>query len=94
VFAQQLRSVHGQSELSQQFSNAPYDFARRHIGPNERQTNEMLRTLGLQNLEELINKTVPSAIQFREDMKIPEALRNKRTMLIRSQYRSIRMFSV
>lgn len=68
------RALHDQSEAAGADSNPAYDFVRRHIGPNERQTKEMLRTLGLQTMDELIEKTVPSAITYRGTMNIPEAL--------------------
>lgn len=55
-------------------SNPAYDFVRRHVGPNERQTQEMLQTIGVKTLDELVQKTVPSGIQFKGSMKIPEAL--------------------
>jgi len=74
VFESHKRTLHDQSEVQGADSNPAYDFARRHIGPNERQTKEMLRTLGLQTMDELIDRTVPSAIKFRGTMNIPEAL--------------------
>ncbi len=42
----------------------PYDFAnRRHIGPSPEEMAEMLRTVGVSSLEELISETVPKAIR-------------------------------
>jgi hypothetical protein len=74
IFQQSIRTLHEQSESQGIDSNPAYDFVRRHVGPNERQTQDMLRTLGLKTLDELINKTVPSTIQFKGTMNIPEAL--------------------
>jgi glycine dehydrogenase len=74
IFESHKRTLHDQSEVQAADSNPAYEFARRHIGPNERQTKEMLRTLGLQTMDELIDRTVPSAIKFRGTMNIPEAL--------------------
>jgi hypothetical protein len=81
VLFEQKRNAHNVSstsnvvvESSSADSNPAYDFVRRHVGPNEQQTKEMLRTLGLQSLEELTEKTVPSAIRFHGSMNIPEAL--------------------
>jgi hypothetical protein len=68
IFEQPRRTLHDQSESSGADSNPAYDFVRRHIGPNERQTKEMLHTLGLKTMDELIDKTIPPA------MNIPEAL--------------------
>lgn len=66
--------MHDQVESQGADSNPAYDFVRRHVGPNEQQTKEMLQTIGVKTLDELVQKTVPSAIQFRGTMKIPEAL--------------------
>ena len=74
LFQQSIRTLHEQSEPPGADSNPAYDFVRRHVGPNERQTKDMLRTLGLNSLDELIQKTVPAAIQFKGTMNIPEAL--------------------
>ena len=42
----------------------PYDFAnRRHIGPSPTEMSEMLETLGVASLDELIDQTVPAAIR-------------------------------
>ena len=75
AFSQQLRTAQSHSEPPVTTSNPAYEFARRHLGPNERQTKEMLQVLGLASLDELVQKTVPSDIQFRGTMKIPDALR-------------------
>jgi glycine dehydrogenase len=80
LFQQSIRTLHEQSEAPGADSNPAYDFVRRHVGPNERQTKEMLQTLGLKSLDELIQKTVPSAIQFKGTMNIPEALSEHRAL--------------
>lgn len=78
AFGQSKRTLHDQSEAQGADSNPAYDFVRRHLGPNEKQTKEMLQTLGLKSMDELVNKTVPSAIQYRGTMNIPEALCKKK----------------
>ena len=41
-----------------------YDFAnRRHIGPSPSEMEEMLRTIGFDRLDALIDATVPKAIR-------------------------------
>ncbi len=50
------------------------EFQRRHIGPDESQTEEMLRTIGVKSLDELINKTVPSDIRIKEDLDLSPAM--------------------
>src|SRR2546423_1685254 len=49
------------------------DFSRRHIGPNENETAEMLRDLGYQNLDALIDATVPKNIRLDRELNLPEA---------------------
>ncbi|WP_235938232.1 aminomethyl-transferring glycine dehydrogenase [Chitinophaga solisilvae] len=46
----------------------------RHIGPNEAETNQMLETIGVSNLDELINKTVPGAIRMQQPLALPAAI--------------------
>ena len=42
----------------------PYDFAnRRHIGPSPAEMAHMLETLGLSDLESLIDETLPKSIR-------------------------------
>ena len=42
----------------------PYDFAnRRHIGPSPAEMSDMLATLGVGSLDELIDQTVPPSIR-------------------------------
>ena len=48
-------------------------FARRHIGPNEVETEEMLGTVGYQNLAALIDATVPKNIRLDRELNLPEA---------------------
>lgn len=76
-----IRTLHRETKSPATITNSPYDFVRRHLGPNERQTEEMLKVLGLQSLNELVDKTVPSDIQFRGKMNIPEALRKRQQYL-------------
>jgi glycine dehydrogenase len=53
----------------------PYDqFQKRHIGINERDCAEMLQTIGVKSLDELIDQTVPSAIRSRKPLHLPDAL--------------------
>jgi glycine dehydrogenase len=48
-------------------------FTSRHIGPNAEETQAMLHTIGLPDLDTLIDQTVPESIRLREDLKLPEA---------------------
>jgi glycine dehydrogenase len=49
------------------------DFARRHIGPNENEAAEMLGSLGFENLNALIDATVPKNIRLDRELNLPEA---------------------
>ena len=51
---------------------APFDaFPKRHIGPDAEEINQMLATLGINSIEELIDKTVPPAIRLNRSLKLP-----------------------
>src|ERR1700736_2232049 len=49
------------------------DFARRHIGPNTDETAEMLRAIGFEELDALIDSTVPKNIRLDRELNLPEA---------------------
>ena len=55
------------------FEQQQYEFAGRHIGPNEEEATEMLKTIGVESLDELINKTVPPSIRLKNPLKLPVA---------------------
>src|SRR2546421_3342763 len=48
-------------------------FARRHIGPNDAETTEMLHAVGFESLDALIDATVPKNIRLDRDLSLPEA---------------------
>jgi glycine dehydrogenase len=50
------------------------EFIRRHIGPSPAQQREMLSTLGVDSLEQLIKNTVPSAILKEDKLNIDAAI--------------------
>ena len=42
----------------------PYDFAnRRHIGPSPEEMEKMLKLLGLNSIDQLIDQTIPPSIR-------------------------------
>ncbi len=49
------------------------EFRSRHIGPNETETSQMLRTIGVSSLDELIEKTIPSSIVSKKTPALPGA---------------------
>ncbi len=58
-----------QTQTNQKLGN----FTQRHIGPNPDDIQQMLDTLGISNLDDLIDKTVPQAIRFQQELKLPPA---------------------
>lgn len=50
------------------------EFASRHIGPNEHFTRQMLKTVGVKSMEELIEKTVPASIRMQKALNVPAAM--------------------
>jgi glycine dehydrogenase len=56
-----------------QFSH--YDtFVRRHIGPGENETKQMLKALNVNTLDELIDQTVPDSIRMKHELRLPAPL--------------------
>jgi len=45
-------------------------FAQRHIGPRKSDLNKMLKTIGLNSMEELINQTIPEDILLKERLSL------------------------
>ncbi len=50
------------------------EFIKRHIGPNDADTQKMLESIGAKSLNELIEKTVPNNIRLKKPMNIPAGL--------------------
>jgi glycine dehydrogenase len=51
------------------FEQQANEFATRHIGPNEQETSQMLDTIGVRSMEELLERTIPGAIRLREPIR-------------------------
>ncbi len=56
------------------FEKQANEFSDRHIGPNEEETVEMLKEIGMSSLDELINKTIPTAIHLNGDLEVTPAM--------------------
>lgn len=56
------------------FEQQSSEFIHRHIGPGEADTRKMLKKIGAESLEQLINNTVPPAIRMSRPMNIPAAM--------------------
>uniref|UniRef100_A0A4W4HD51 glycine dehydrogenase (aminomethyl-transferring) n=1 Tax=Electrophorus electricus TaxID=8005 RepID=A0A4W4HD51_ELEEL len=48
------------------------DFAERHIGPGDKEKREMLNTLGVGSVSELIENTIPSSIRLQRNLKMDD----------------------
>jgi glycine dehydrogenase len=49
-------------------------FKNRHIAPNTADTQAMLKTIGVNSIDELIDQTVPANIRLKQALRLPEAL--------------------
>ena len=49
-------------------------FERRHIGPDSEELTEMLASIGVESLDQLIEETVPSAIRLKRPLHLPSPL--------------------
>lgn len=49
-------------------------FSRRHIGPTASETTQMLQTVGVSSLEELIDQTIPASIRLEKKLNLTPAL--------------------
>ncbi len=54
------------------FEKQSSEFIARHIGPDEKETREMLAEIGVNSIDELIDKTIPPGIRLKEELKVPE----------------------
>ena len=52
------------------FEKQANEFQERHIGPNEHEAAEMLKTIGVSSLDELINQTVPESIRLEKPLEV------------------------
>jgi len=56
------------------FEQQASEFTRRHIGPNEQDTKRMLKKIGVNSLNELIDQTVPASIRMSKPLNLPSAM--------------------
>lgn len=55
------------------FEEQQNEFQHRHIGPDENETAEMLKTVGKSSIEQLINDTIPSDIRLTAPLSGPQS---------------------
>jgi len=56
------------------FEKQSCEFISRHIGPDEHSTKQMLKTIGIPDLDTLISRTVPPAIRMQHELNLPAAM--------------------
>ena len=56
------------------FEKQSCEFISRHIGPDEHSTKQMLKTIGVPDLDTLVSKTVPPAIRMQHELNLPAAM--------------------
>ncbi|MBX7152118.1 aminomethyl-transferring glycine dehydrogenase [bacterium] len=56
------------------------EFKRRHIGPGPKDTEAMLKAIGVQSLEQLINETIPEPIRLKQKMSLPAAISERQLL--------------
>ena len=49
-------------------------FANRHLGPNEEEIAQMVKTIGVNDVAQLIDETIPSDIRLKEALALPEGI--------------------
>ncbi len=54
------------------FEKQANEFARRHIGSNDTETGQMLGSIGVKTLDELIDKAIPSSIRNPKSLHVTE----------------------
>ena len=52
----------------------PHQFEPRHLGNSEEEVSQMLKFIGVNSLDELIDQTIPDAIRMRTELDIAEGL--------------------
>jgi glycine dehydrogenase len=71
-------------------------FTDRHIGPGRKETEEMLKAVGVNSLDELIDQTIPASIRTSKPLSIDEGMSEydylKRIREIGSKNRQFRSF--
>jgi glycine dehydrogenase len=60
--------------LSTLLHNQSSQFLKRHIGPDSLEMESMLKELGIDSIDDLINATIPAHIRKKTDFKVPSPL--------------------
>ncbi len=52
----------------------PHNFTGRHLGPVNRDVHHMLKVIGADSIEQLIEQTIPAPIRFNGELNLPEGM--------------------
>ncbi|OGB65893.1 MAG: glycine dehydrogenase (aminomethyl-transferring) [Caldithrix sp. RBG_13_44_9] len=61
------------------------NFKTRQIGPDEKELREMLQTIGVKNLDELIDQTIPQKIRLEKPLNIPPGIQEHQFIRLAGQ---------
>ena len=50
------------------------NFTQRHIGPRQKDINEMLSEVGCSSIDELVDNTIPSDIRLQRELSVSKAM--------------------
>lgn len=56
------------------FEKQATEFLQRHLGPSGNEVDAMVQTIGVQSVNELIDKTVPETIRLKKQLALPAAM--------------------
>ena len=56
------------------FDQQSTEFIRRHIGPSETETQQMLATIGETSTQSLVEKTIPKSIHLQAELDLPASI--------------------
>ena len=54
-----------------------HQFVDRHVGPNQEELSQMLHTIGVGSIEELIDLSIPKSIQSKEKLNVGNGISEK-----------------
>ena len=70
------------------FEQQSREFQRRHIGPDAKETTQMLAAVGAADINDLIDRTVPGTIRLKKNLQLPAAL-SEAQLLTELKHRSL-----
>ena len=50
------------------------NFTNRHIGPSTSEISEILNSIGVESIEQLLNETIPEKIRLKDEINIPDGI--------------------